>query len=343
MKKHPAIKDIKVNSPVFVIGFPRTGTTFLHELLGLHEAVRMHYTWEQFTPIPTTHDESREALKADRVSRYNKNKPTFDLMFKYLIGQEIQHIHRIGYDEPEECTIPCAFELPWALTELPFNVYAAEQLFPMGAGDAFVYYRKFLQLMTWQSEDRAGQEFTWMLKCPFHLPYLEELQREFPSATVVWTHRDPAECIASACSLYETIMRMGMEEASIDPVALGRAVMRYTKLSLDKAEASLQKLGGKLKVIHVRYADNVRNSQQVCRDVFEQAGIPASPVYDAKVSEYLARSAEERKRAKESRGASAVHEYRPEDYGLTTAQIHAEFADYIAKYNLVEKKQPQKK
>jgi hypothetical protein len=47
-KKHPKVKDIAFEKPpTFVIGFPRTGTTFLHELLGLHPDVRQHYTWEQ--------------------------------------------------------------------------------------------------------------------------------------------------------------------------------------------------------------------------------------------------------------------------------------------------------
>ena len=54
-------------------------------------------------------------------------------------------------------------------------------------------------------------EYTWMLKSPFHLPYLEELFATFPDATVIWTHRDPAECIASACSLYWHLMSMATE------------------------------------------------------------------------------------------------------------------------------------
>ncbi len=63
--------------------------------------------------------------------------------------------------------------------------------------------------------------------------YLEELHKEFPGATVVWTHRDPAECIASACSLYETIMRFCMEEISIDPKALGAAVVRLMSCRIE--------------------------------------------------------------------------------------------------------------
>jgi hypothetical protein len=46
-----------IKSPIFIIGFPRTGTTFLHELLGLHPKVRMHYSWQQGEPVPKTHIE----------------------------------------------------------------------------------------------------------------------------------------------------------------------------------------------------------------------------------------------------------------------------------------------
>jgi hypothetical protein len=103
----------------------------------------------------------------------------------YLGGDDIQSIHRIEYDEPEECTTPCAIELPWSLTELPLSIYAAKEVIALkGAGDTFNYYFKFLQMMTWQAKDRRGQDFTWMLKCPFHLPYLEELYEAFPGATV---------------------------------------------------------------------------------------------------------------------------------------------------------------
>jgi hypothetical protein len=39
LKDHNKVMHIKMNPPVFVIGFPRTGTTFLHELLGLYLSI----------------------------------------------------------------------------------------------------------------------------------------------------------------------------------------------------------------------------------------------------------------------------------------------------------------
>lgn len=76
LKKHPEIsKNTKFHTPpIFTVGFPRTGTTFLHELLGLHSDVKMHYTWEQMDPVPKTNDISAKALTEDRKNRYLKNK-----------------------------------------------------------------------------------------------------------------------------------------------------------------------------------------------------------------------------------------------------------------------------
>jgi hypothetical protein len=39
-----------VNAPVFVLGLPRTGTTFLHRLLSLDPASRCPLTYELFDP-----------------------------------------------------------------------------------------------------------------------------------------------------------------------------------------------------------------------------------------------------------------------------------------------------
>lgn len=333
-KRHPNLRDIKLKAPVFVIGFTRTGTTFLHEMLGLHEEVRFHYTWEQLDPIPGVDSDDIAVHTADRVERYNKNKPNFEMLFNYVISRQIQDIHRIGYDEPEECTIPCGLELPWSLSELALGPFAIDEVEDLGAGEAFVFYRRFLQLLEWQSEDRRNKDFTWMLKCPFHLPYLKELHSEFPEATVVWTHRDPADCIASACSLYQTLLCMGMEESTVDPVKLGQAVMHYTKRSLEMAEKTIAELGTKFKILHIRYADTIKNPKDTCRRVYEKAGLTFSDQYSNKLDKYLQDSAEQRRKVRERKQSKVVHTYCPEDYGLTGDQIREEFKDYISKYNL---------
>jgi hypothetical protein len=383
MKRHPQIRQVPVTRPIFVIGFPRTGTTILHEILGLHGRVRMHYTWEQMDHVPHSHVETVAAQREDRQLRYQSNRSHFGRLMS-VIGNSIQQIHRIGYDEPEECTTPCALELPWAVPELPLMVYALPKLLPSGCGLAFDYYKEYLQLMTWQSASGSGSGgaaesssvdadkttnarmqnaekacelgagSTWMLKCPFHLPYLEELFTTFPDATVVWTHRDPVECIGSACSLYETLAEMGCESWSIDKKALGLAVLEYTRLCLERAEQAIEKINAAFKgkgsgsspVIHVRYADNIREPLKVCSGILAQAGVAEDAGYAARVNDYVAAS--KAKRSKETalnkvsanaagNGANAksepvVHLYSLEEYGLSEDLVRETFKLYTAKY-----------
>ncbi len=387
MKRHPQIRHVSIHRPIFVIGFPRTGTTLLHELLGLHSKARMHYTWEQMEHVPTTHEETISAQRINRQRRYAENKPHFERILK-VMGSNIQKIHRIGYDEPEECTTPCAMELPWAIPEIPLMVHAMPELLPLGCGLAFDYYKEYLQLLTWQAAGdmpsqhisslsaekgidlktpegakALGCDLTWVLKCPFHLPYLDELFAAFPDATVVWTHRDPVECIASACSLYETLAEVGSDSWTVDKAAIGESVLKYTEICLNRAEESIAKLNQatteksdqrkRNSIIHVRYADNIKKPQDVCTGILKQAEVltdgPASQEYCTKVEQYMAAS--KAKRAKEEalvKGTSVakkqgdehvLHAYSLEEYGLSVEKVRAMFKSYTDKYNLVAGKQ----
>ena len=329
LNKHPEVRDVEIKPPIFAVGFPRTGTTFLHELLGLHPDVKMHYTWEQMSPVPETDDVSIEALSKDRKTRYINNKSRMQF-FLALAGDGIQNIHRVGYDEPEECTTPLACDLPWSIPEIGFITYAAEEVNKLGAGDAFEKYYEYLQLLTFQAKDRRSADFTWMLKCPFHLPYLSELYNAFPGSTVVWTHRDPCECIASACSLYETIMAFTMEPNSIDRAALGRSVLNYTKQALLKAFETLK--DGKVNIIHIKYKDTIKSPKEVTKQIYKQTGIDYSREYDHKLDEYLKENEAKRQLAKSKNVKKEMHTYSLLDYGLTKSLVQQQFQDYINDY-----------
>lgn len=333
-KDHKTIEKVNVGKPVFIVGFPRTGTTFLHELLGLHPNVRMHYTWEQMDPVPRTQDESNELQLKDRKRRYNENKGRMSL-FLGLVGDEIQSIHRIGYDDSEECTLPCGMELPWNILELPLMVYAAEEIIELGAGETYDFYKKYLQLLAWQSNNNNDHDFTWMLKCPFHLPYLKELADAFPGSTVVWTHRNPTECIASACSLYESILGMVMERNSINKIALGKAVMNYSELAMKKAMEAIPLIESKIKIEHVRYIDIVKNSKSVCKSLAEATKLGFSNAYDDNITNYLQKNAMEREKLKvKNKSEKELHSYSLEEYGLSKDIVEKQFSFYIKQFNL---------
>ncbi|MGC9329374.1 MAG: sulfotransferase, partial [Candidatus Hinthialibacter sp.] len=51
-KKHPEIADVPIAPPIVVLGFPRTGTTYLHNLLSCDPAFRTLQYWELLFPSP---------------------------------------------------------------------------------------------------------------------------------------------------------------------------------------------------------------------------------------------------------------------------------------------------
>lgn len=202
-----------------------------------------------------------------------------------------------------------------------------------------------------------------MLKCPFHLPYLDALMTEFPQCTIVWTHRDPVECIASACSLYETLAALCIEVPTLDRKALGQCVLEYTYLALTRAGAALDALqaaqakgqkgqkgknGGQnlgVNVLHIRYADNITDPVKVCREVLAQAGMRVRDAavaddgnreWEERVGVYLANNKQQREGKKKDN--QELHSYCLEDYGLSEARVREHFRDYTDRYNLVTKK-----
>ena len=51
--------------------------------------------------------------------------------------------------------------------------------------NAYLYYRKILQLLTYQIGERTvGRR--WVLKCPIHLFFTKAIAKAFPDAKLIW-------------------------------------------------------------------------------------------------------------------------------------------------------------
>ena len=58
----PCLK-VPIRDPIFVVGLPRTGTTFLHRLLSLDPFARAPKTYELFDPVPRYPDDWKKDRK----------------------------------------------------------------------------------------------------------------------------------------------------------------------------------------------------------------------------------------------------------------------------------------
>ncbi len=189
LKDCPQITDVPVRSPVFVLGLPRTGTTFLHRLLSLDPAVRAPLLWELLAPVPKVRGESKiETFENDRNKRANAMRKL--IKTRQSMGDNaLQHIHEIDADLPEECIMALTDELPIHMSCL-YSAYMNFEIFlkensGQRAINAYKHYKKVLQLLSYQVGE-AKEPRRWMLKCPIHLFYIKEIANVFPDAKLVW-------------------------------------------------------------------------------------------------------------------------------------------------------------
>jgi len=90
---HPEIVQHEIRSPLFVLGLPRTGTTFLHTLLSADPENRAPLTWEVMEPSPPSKVE-----KHRRIRRTSQNLACLEWM-----APNFRQLHPVGAHLPQEC------------------------------------------------------------------------------------------------------------------------------------------------------------------------------------------------------------------------------------------------
>jgi hypothetical protein len=96
IKRDPAILETPIEQPIFIVGWYRTGTTFLHTLLAADPGNRAPRAWELFSPAAL----SRHAGLDHRLRRLRSR---LVLAANRSLVPEQDAAHHIPLDGPEEC------------------------------------------------------------------------------------------------------------------------------------------------------------------------------------------------------------------------------------------------
>lgn len=179
------------DSPILLFGLPRTGSTFLQNLMSLDESLRTPRFWEAFEPLPPPGAD----LEADR---HRQEMAATNVRVRDHFASEAQGFYRIDVFLPIECA---------ALLRNSFTSHTYDVIGPIrsyldwlrGAdlGWAYEEFRDTLGL--WSSV--GPHERTWLLKAPSHTFHLEAVVRAFPGVRLVQLHREPEEVFRSAARL----------------------------------------------------------------------------------------------------------------------------------------------
>jgi hypothetical protein len=308
LARHPDILARPVRQPVVLTGLPRSGTSALFSLLGADPAARPLRLWETQCPDPLalppgTPDPRRAAIDA-YYAQGREKRPEFT------------KIHFTSADTPEECVLLHAYAMHGVQMGVEIFVEPYASWYQAEASDLralYAYQKRLMQLLDWQ---RPGER--WLLKAPAHLWGLDALIATFTDVAIVWNHRDPVACIASACSMTQALMAT----LSFDPRQLGPAVLEFYARSLDRALATRAKLDP-ARFFDVPYAELTSDPLACAQRVYAYFDLPLPAAARDALRAFAAENPE---------GKHGKHEYDLTQYGLDEERVRARFAGYVARF-----------
>jgi len=314
IRKEPSVLNEEIRRPLFVVGYPRTGTTLLHNLLCQDRGGRPLLLWEALEPV--TPPDFRLGLEDPRIDRAR----WFVCLSRRYIMPQMTAIHPLEAEGPEECTF------------LLFNTFRTPAYTLMGdvggylqwlrdRGDrdrlpVYEEYRRQLQLLQWRRPGRY-----WILKSPLHLWGLDALLRLFPDALVVQTHRDMSKVIASTWSL-KAVSR-AMYSDHIDCRRMRNELPDYYHdfhVPLTRARAAHPG-----RVFDLHYRDLIQDPLAAVRSIQEHFGMTPDTGMEERLRRWVAHHPANK---------HGTHRYDLAQFGLTGADIEKLYGDYHEQYGI---------
>lgn len=308
LSAHPELLEQPIEKPLFVFGLPRTGTTLTINLLGSDPARRCFLRWEAFNTAPPA---EKGALRSD--PRYFAEQERLEMSLKYV--PHISAMHHEDADSSTECQFAMSPTFRSQVYDSQVHIPTYQDWFlNADYGPAFRYHKRLMQLL------QANNGGRWTFKNPWHPLYLDALTEVYPDAQLVMTHRDPADVVASACSLIYQVRKMFSDD--VDPVACGTTSLRTFDMMIARQDAFRAKHGHE--AIHdIQYADQLSDPIGVMKKLYARFDEPfgAEPEMRAMLGA-------------NPQGKHGKHVYRLEDYGLTREGVHAHFKDYTERFGI---------
>jgi len=307
LSKHPEIQEQEISRPIFIIGFPRTGTTMLHNLLGTNPQNRAIRLWEMREPFsPEGRDEA--SIEESKLVTDQVVKAT------YALSPNLANIHPLKADWPDECSF--LFRNSFATYVLAFSYYIptyARWLQNRDMTEDYAYYRQQLQAILFQ---RPGAPL--VLKDPCHTWHMRTLAKTFPDARFIHLHRPIEQVVGSFCSLVYALHDGSCDIRSKEEI--GRYALNMLHLAAEEAVKAREEMPHQ--VIDIAYRDQIKDPQGTLMSIHQQFDLP----FDEKAQELAANW------LGASKKHTGRHKYNLSMFGLELEEVQEAMSSYTQKF-----------
>ena len=315
-KRWPEIKREQIVRPMFILGLPRSGSTFLHSLMAQDPANRVPLTWEMMFPSPPP-------IAADQDSDPRIERAETIITAMGLQSPEILALHPFGARRPEEChlmmeimllgdNLPACWRMP------TFNKQRT-------ATDLALGYRTHrMVLQNLQHRYRCERV---MLKNPGNIFYLPTLLSVYPDALLVQTHRDPAKVSPSVAALL-VMMRKASSDSAPPPDKIALGNLRAFAEGLMKAIAFREQPGMNERFCDVHFRQLVSDPIGTVERVYAHFGLALSSEARQAMQAWLRDPANHTPKGR----------HVLSDYGLDDSMIDNAFGAYMDHYGIARER-----
>ena len=317
-REHPEIADVKITAPIVIAGIPRSGTTNLSNIMGSDSRLRSLSFWESKAPFPANDPNQSQDLSEEERSELGRQvmadmralMPMTKFMYDISFADAMEELCFMALAGCPLMYMPQTYTPDW-------NRWFYNEMDP---AKMYRLIKRSLQALNWLQ----GQDRRWVLKTPHHLGFLPALNREFPDAHLIVTHRDPASSTVSnatmnAYALRETHTKPNPQHGYEVAIHMAEGMIGGLVRDIDNIDMA--------SVTHVHFHNYMADVMGTLESIYAAIGLPLTDQARKELQGYV--DAHPRGR----HGGKLT--YNPErDFGVTREQIRNRYRSYIEKFSV---------
>lgn len=314
----------EITAPVFIIGNPRSGTTFLHRLMAQDtNNFNAMKTWEIFL-APSITMRKFVYNVVSPVDRFLGNPFRKFIHWLEKQWQKDNDIHRFALLETEEdeyLLIHIFSNLKiWLYGAMmeearPYTYFDSQMKDSRKEGIMNFYYRCLQRHLFFHNiHDKH-----YLSKNPHFSPMIDTLYRYFPDVKIIYIARNPLDMIPSYISLKETEWKFlgdPLEEYKSREYILDMAYHWY-KYPLERLEKASPE-----SYMVVNFNNLVNNAHETITSIYHHFGLEISPQFDQVLKAATLKA----------RRHKSDHQYSLEEMGLTREEIVNRYRDVFTRF-----------
>jgi hypothetical protein len=314
MRRWTDIAEQPIRQPIFIMGLPRSGTTFLHRLLTADPANHTPRCWQMLYPSPPAENFSQPSgLRLKRT----------DIALGVLrtLAPEYSNVNPINARFPQQCTEIFAHIFVSARFDILYRIPSyGRWLESIGVGDdAYRFHKHFLQYLQYRTG--PGQ---WVLKAPEHIFSIAAIQHVYPDAKMVFSHRDPLKVIPSDARLTEVMRRPFSRK--VYPREIGAQLAeRWMRGAETMMQVAQSRSALSSPVFHMKYQDLVREPTETVKRLYDYFDMPFPQETENRIKRFVARHRD---------GDYGSNQYTLDRYGIDGQALRRRCADYMAYFGV---------